>query len=426
MKKNLVRTLFIIIAAASCVTACVREKFRYYGYQDQLEGYFPVDSIESGHTWTLTSAYTCSVSNIPNGAKRVVILSGNPFTDTGVEILSELYTVALAGQYANISFVAPPTITQIYAAAIDSEGKFLRIASGAVNGTIALGNEAPTGTPNTISPQKLKYCFEANYPNPGDWDYNDIVLSISKEISADNPKVVALHVTLEAVGYLTQIAAAIRLAGYANDNVTITQDEASTFVRDPNHQRTMITNKELQFAALNGNAIINLFDDAHLAMYHLDSDGNVYRRYFNTITNPNSSNKGAIQPPLTVTYYVDFGDVNTARNFLITELDPFIVVQYGTAGSNFWEVHTYPYKLTESIYNYYNGAAQSYNNGFSWSLVIPDGDFRYPVEEQPIGMRKNSIVSGAYQTAGHSFGEWILDQDDAQDWYLYPADGAVY
>ena len=142
--------------------------------------------------------------------------------------------------------------------------------------------------------------------------------------------------------------------------------------------------------------------------------------------NPSASNNGATQPAQTVTYYLDFGDENIARRFQLTEVDPFILVQYGTAGSNIWEVHSYPYKLTEVIYGYYNGAAQSYNNGFSWAVVVPDGNFRYPLEGQPIGMRKNSIVSGAYQTAGHSFGEWILDQDDAQDWYLYPADGAVY
>ena len=232
--------------------------------------------------------------------------------------------------------------------------------------------------------------------------------------------------TLEAVGYLSQIAGAIRLAGYANDNVTITKDDATTFVREPNRERLMLTQKDVQFAALNGNAVIGLFDDAHLAMFHLASDGSVYRRYFNTIENPTSSNNGATQSPITVTYYINFDDANIARNFLLTEVDPFILVQYGTSGTNFWEVHTFPYKLEETIYKYYNGAAQSYANGYAWALAIPDGDFRYPFENQPMGMLKNSIVSGAYQTKGHSFGEWLEDYEAAQDWYTYPAEGAVY
>jgi hypothetical protein len=41
-------------------------------------------------------------------------------------------------------------------------------------------------------------------------------------------------------------------------------------------------------------------------------------------------------------------------------------------------------------------------------------------------MMKNSIVSGSYQTIGHSFGEWVMDATSATDWYEYPADGAVY
>jgi LruC domain-containing protein len=426
MKRSFVRTLFIIIAAACCTTACVRDNFKYYGYEDELEGYAPVDYIDQNHTWTLTATQSCGVNGIPGDAERVVILSGNPFTDIGVEIMGEVYTSVLAGRYANISYVAPQTLSTVYAAALDEDGNYLSIASGAKNGTITLPSEAPTGTPYSTVLQEMKYCFEAEYPKPGDWDYNDVVLSISKEITPDNTKMVALHVTLEAVGYLSQIAGAIRLAGYANDNVTITKDDATTFVREPNRERLMLTQKDVQFAALNGNAVIGLFDDAHLAMFHLASDGSVYRRYFNTIENPTSSNNGATQSPITVTYYINFDDANIARNFLLTEVDPFILVQYGTSGTNFWEVHTYPYKLTEVIYGYYNGAAQSYNNGFSWAVVVPDGNFRYPLEGQPIGMRKNSIVSGAYQTAGHSFGEWILDQDDAQDWYLYPSDGAVY
>jgi hypothetical protein len=78
------------------------------------------------------------------------------------------------------------------------------------------------------------------------------------------------------------------------------------------------------------------------------------------------------------------------------------------------------------LFNYYEGAAASYNNGFSWAIAIPYKDFRWPLEGEPIGMRKNSIVSGAYQESGHSFGEWTLDHADAQDWYEYPAEGAVY
>lgn len=426
MNKVCARTLLLLIVTACCTTACIREKFQYYGYEDELEGYAPVDYVDPSQTWTLTKFCSNGVSGITNDIERVVILSGNPYTDDDVEILSEVYTSVLAGQYANISYVAPPTLKKVYVAALGKNDEYLGFAEAAPDATIKLDGTVPTGTPNDITPQKIKYCFEAEYPKPGDWDYNDIVMTISKEIVREVPNMVALNVSLDAVGYLEQIAAAIRLVGYAHDKVKITQNESSTFIREPERERKILTEKTLKFAALNGNAVINLFDDAHLAMYHSDKDGNVYRRYFNTIENPTTDNKGAVQQPVKVTFYIEFEDEIIARNFQLTELDPFILVQYGTAGSNFWEIHTYPYKLHEVVYNYYNGAAQSYNNLYSWAMAIPDGDFLYPLEGEPMGMHKNGIISGAYQTDDHSFGEWVMDLTTATDWYEYPADGAVY
>ena len=426
MKKNNVKIILILVVTTLTLMACVKDTFRYYGYEKQLEGYFPVDSIEAGHTWTLTTTCNSFISGNVMGATKVQILSGNPFHETDVEILAEATTTAQISRQMN--YIVPQVQTKICVAVLDENGNYLRLTNASIGQeTINLGTTVPAGTPNSTSLQRIFYCFEADYPNPGDWDYNDIVLSATKEVKADNPQVVALHVSLHAVGYLTQIAAAIRLVGRQNEQVTITQDEATTFVSEPGRERHLIKQSDVQLKAINGDAVINLFDDAHLAMYNLSYDGSIYRRYFNTIENLSANNNGARKRnPVTVTYYIDFGDEYQARNFTLAELDPFIVVQYGQTGDNFWEIHTYPYKLTEILYNYYNGAAASYNNGFSWALTIPYGNFRYPLETVSIGMLKETIVSGAYQEQGHSFGEWILDHNTAKDWYLYPADGAVY
>ena len=422
MKRNVFYTLFII-AAATVFCGCIRDKFQYYGYEDQLEGYFPVDSIEKGHTWMLMNSCQSFLSgNVPDAAK-VQILSGNPYEDTGVEVLAEAYTTSAISK--QMTYIVPSILRTVYAVVRDADDNILRITSASTNSSnISFGTEEPTGTPNSVSPQRIFYCYEADYPNPGDWDYNDIVFSVTKELT-DDENVVALNVTLNAVGYLTQIAAALRLVGYPYDDVEITQDEKTTFVTAPDLERTLIKQKDLKLKALNGDAVINLFDDAHLAMFHLSADGSVYRRYFNTMEN-GSSTGAATQSPVTVTYYIEFANEYEARNFNLGQIDPFIVVQYGQTGDHFWEIHTYPYKLTEMLFNYYEGAAASYNNGFSWAIAIPYADFRWPLEGEPIGMRKNSIVSGAYQESGHSFGEWTLDHADAQDWYEYPAEGAVY
>ena len=423
MKRNVFYTLFII-AAATVFCGCIRDKFQYYGYEDQLEGYFPVDSIEKGHTWTLTNACQSFLSgNVPDAAK-VQILSGNPYEDTGVEVLAEAYTTSAISK--QMTYIVPSILRTVYAVVRDADDNILRITSAPTNSSnISFGTGEPTGTPYTISPQRIFYCYEADYPNPGDWDYNDIVFSVTKELT-DDENVVALNVTLNAVGYLTQIAAALRLVGYPYDDVEITQDEKTTFVTAPDLKRTLIKQKDLKLKALNGDAVINLFDDAHLAMFHLSADGSVYRRYFNTMEGGSNNSSAATQSPVTVTYYIEFANEYEARNFNLGQIDPFIVVQYGQTGDHFWEIHTYPYKLTEMLFNYYEGAAASYNNGFSWAIAIPYADFRWPLEGEPIGMRKNSIVSGAYQESGHSFGEWTLDHADAQDWYEYPAEGGVY
>lgn len=423
MKRNVFYTLFII-AAATVFCGCIRDKFQYYGYEDQLEGYFPVDSIEKGHTWMLMNSCQSFLSgNVPDAAK-VQILSGNPYEDTGVEVLAEAYTTSAISK--QMTYIVPSILRTVYAVVRDADDNILRITSASTNSSnISFGTGEPTGTPYTISPQRIFYCYEADYPNPGDWDYNDIVFSVTKELT-DDENVVALNVTLNAVGYLTQIAAALRLVGYSYDDVEITQDEKTTFVTAPDRERTLIKQKDLKLKALNGDAVINLFDDAHLAMFHLSADGSVYRRYFNTMEGGSNNSGAATQSPVTVTYYIEFANEYEARNFNLGQIDPFIVVQYGQTGDHFWEIHTYPYKLTEMLFNYYEGAAASYNNGFSWAIAIPYKDFRWPLEGEPIGMRKNSIVSGAYQESGHSFGEWTLDHADAQDWYEYPAEGAVY
>lgn len=426
MKKNLVKIIWIVVTLY-VTTACVRDTFRYYGYEDQLEGYFPVDSIEKNHTWTLTSVCSSYVTGNVPGAEKVQLLSGNPFDEEDVEILTEATTETRVSR--QMTYVVPQVQERIYAAVLDGAGNYLRMVAANVNQeTIELGSTVPTGTstptPYATSLQRFYFCFEADYPNPGDWDYNDIVLSATRECVPGKPTVMALHVTLHAVGYLEQIAAAIRVAGYKN--VVITQDEATTFVREPDAERTLIKQSNVQLQARDGSAVINLFDDAHLAIFRRAPSGSVYRLFFNTVKNSNVSSNSATQPPVTVTYYLDFGNEHHARHFMLTELDPFLVVKYGQSGDNFWEIHTYPYKLQETLYQYYHGAAASYNNGFSWALTVPYGKFRYPIEEIPVGMRKNSVTWGAYQTKEHSFGEWILNHNTAKDWFLYPEPGGVY
>ena len=425
MKKYIPKTLAAMMVLASVSTACVKDKFDYYGYEDQLEGYFPVDSIDSQHTWTLMSNTSTFIQGSVPGAYKLQLLSGNPFEESGVEVLAESFTGSSISK--NMTFVSAPHISSVYVAVLDEDGNYLSLTKGKVGGEITLDNDVPSGTANSITPQEIFYGYEADYPNPGDWDYNDVVLSLSKELTSETT--VDVHVTLWAVGYLTQIGAAMRWVGQqydqVKDKVKVTSE--TSFMTTPEVSCTFFTGEWSDFQkSRSGEFVINLFDDAHIAIFHLAEDGSAYRRYFNTYNTITSSNGAAKQPAKTVTYTFTFDNEYEARNFSLDELDPFIIVQYGTSGSNFWEVHSYPYKLSEVLFSYYGGAASSYNNGFSWAVAIPYTHFLWPEEATPIGQRKQSIVAGAYQESAHSFGEWILNRNTARDWYLYPASGAVY
>ena len=58
-------------------------------------------------------------------------------------------------------------------------------------------------------------------------------------------------------------------------------------------------------------------------------------------------------------------------------------------------------------------------------MQVP-GSFKYPKEWTSVGTSKESFVGGAYQTEGHSFGEWAKDKNKATDWYDYPTAGMIY
>ena len=424
MKKGIYTTLFIIVALASAISSCVRDKFRYSGYEDQLEGYFPVDSIQKGHTWNLMKSCTNFVKgNVPN-ATRLLILSDDPLEKSNVEVFAEVPTSSNISR--QVYYVAPKAQSTIYVAVLNADGMYLRLMKSSTSKeTIELDSKVPTGVIHNIIAQEISYCYVANYPNPGDsWDYNDVVLTLKKRRTSDTT--VEVDVTLKAVGFLQQIGAAVRWVGKQYDDVKdmVERDEETNLMDDPDRARLYFSGEWKDFQkSRSGEFVINLFDDAHAAIYQ-SPDGTVVRRYFNTMKENGSTSAKASAK--TATYIFTFNSEYDARLFSLSELDPFIIVRYGTSGDNFWEVHTYPYKLDEVLYPYYNGAAQSYDNGFSWALAIPSAKFRYPVEGMAIGELKKDIVAGAYQEKGHAFGEWILNEDDAQDWYLYPADGAVY
>ena len=66
--------------------------------------------------------------------------------------------------------------------------------------------------PYNYQPLSYTYLYEEEYPEPGDYDYNDLVLRVSQQRTGE--KQITINVTISAVGASKMIASCIRLVGY--------------------------------------------------------------------------------------------------------------------------------------------------------------------------------------------------------------------
>jgi hypothetical protein len=176
----------------------------------------------------------------------------------------------------------------------------------------------------------------------------------------------------------------------------------------------------------NQEAVLNLFCDAHWAMaFNLDADYGLFTRKKYNVIDPNSDsyNTDAYQTRATrtlsyvVTFKNDDYTISRLDNFTLNDIDPFIITYYN--GGN-WETHVEQFKSAKVLANY---SVASFKD-LPWALMVPTGDFRYPLEGNEMGYRKRVesgavAMIGAYTTTGHSFGEWAEDHTRFLDWYLY-------
>ena len=296
---------------------------------------------------------------------------------------------------------------------------------------------AYVGTPDEEErpevPQSYRYCFEDNFPDAGDYDFNDVVLTVTPTL---NDKTLTIQVSLDAVGALKTVGACIRLLTVKSSDLesyTVTKGFASPEGQGLGDYKNIDTGETFvpddQSPNNTSNMVIVLFKDAHWAINPVKaSDGGVQRLYYNTIIRGSGDHNNAYVDPATATYTLVFKDADKAREMLAENLyDVFIVEPYGSA---YWEVHTVqngfktaqvitPVKPNNDAY------IKAYGNNMPWAIMVP-GDFKYPYEWQVIGKRENGEITGAYKEAGHSFAEWAENSNNATDWYKYPTSGLVF
>jgi LruC domain-containing protein len=284
------------------------------------------------------------------------------------------------------------------------------------------------GTPQTGEPQAttfaLRYCFEDNFPQVGDYDFNDVVITLTPTIQG---KRVTLQASLDAVGAQEQIGACIRIKDLKAADIVSSQRSGNLDKGFPTTATKIIPSNEymlpdnLKYNGLT-DVVLNLFSNAHWAIKpQLADNGSIRNWFYNTVKRGNEyayyENDVA---PAVVTFTFELASEAAAARFCEANLDVFIVEQYN---GGFWEVHTIPFK-TQDVLAAYGGNKSMYADNFPWAICVP-GDFKYPVEWQAIGSSER-IRRTAYEHTGHAFADWAEDHTQATDWYKYPSADLVY
>lgn len=421
--RKLSRLIVVFAALALMGQGCKTDYFDRDFVDTVLHLSFHNDVVDPNHTWTLINEGVMQVVvDVPDVA-QVMLLSATPLGNAKAEILASAEVMVGSPSRFSLHYALPLIQDKLYVGATMTDGSHLlgEIDRSKFSINVSSLQSVSESTWNEPSMQEVYYCYCNGYPQPSSsWDFNDLVLRIGRTLVDDYT--IRLHVTLVAVGTKVQQAAAIRLYGVPYDEVeSVTPVNNKRFVDNTSLVRSLIREDDDLLESRKGEAVINLFDDAHAAFYSKTDELGMVRRYLYNVT-PNTDASHFTMTPKTISYDVRFKKAGKAENITFSMFDPFIVYNYN--GSK-WEVHKYTYKFDEVLYEYYSGSPQSYDTGYTWALEIPYSWFAYPREDVPMGSYKKGALYGAYGKYNHSFGQWAADRYNSRDWYLYPETNMV-
>lgn len=413
----------LLLSGFTMITlSCEKEQFDKDAYDELVDYQFLIDNMDKEHDWCLTQSDTITIVAKSADVYSVQVLTANPYSSDNAEIVNEgiCSQNSQTGGYGTVlAYTLPITQQEAFIAAKRNDGSYLGVVSFTVGTeTVTLDAETmlSTGTLKTPQPQTFTFLYEEGFPLPGDFDFNDLVLRISKS-TIDLSNQVDLKVTVDAVGASKSYAAAIQLAGVKYNDVEKVEILEGTAMdsKYPMLRMTIDSSKPL-LKGRSGEAVINLFESGHYVMNNeLNDVGSIQTLFYNT-ENADREDYSATVPSVTRTYRISFKSSDIARNLTFDQIDPFLVQEYN---SGLWEIHTYRYKLNEVLKSIYRGKQSFYDNHISWSIVVPKGDFRYPVEGMSMGTYNNNTgeTFGPYTT----FADWIKDRTQNRDWYEYAA-----
>lgn len=427
------------VSFASCKDTNYFDKEKYEGL---VATAFPVEGIDPAHDWQTIRSVKIRARMEAQTDGEYKIYDKNPLTEYNVTLLAE--GQARAGRAFETAFSLKATAVEVYIALTDGSGttKVYRrmISDGMINTTVGGSDMAGSRRGLNINemPMRLQYCFEDAFPQPDDFDYNDVIMTLTPQIIKEEPYKMRLTVSLDAVGSTKQIAAGLRLKGIKRDDILKVETSGEWFDAEDRSPASidMITadRSKMIKGTYTDDAVIYFFNDAHWAINPVKSmNGSVFRPFYNTkkenqttgTGNKDKENEYEITDavainPRTCVMTIMFSSEQTARSISSENLDVFIVEGYN--GNN-WEVHTFPFKLDKVMYDYDTSA---YNDKFAWALLLP-ADTKHALEGKALGSYAGAnVLGGAFQMFGHSFAEWVRNHNEAQDWYNYPLSSMTY
>ncbi|MBQ9261968.1 MAG: LruC domain-containing protein [Prevotella sp.] len=421
MRRNVNLFLTALVVVLGLVSCGEKDVYDPERHKEIIRYLSPVDSVDQKHTWQLTENHTYMVSiDARVGAKRLEIYSENPITSSEAEMMSRVFVSD--GQTVTLTVSMPSLATTLYAAIVDGDGKYTVTSFNKSDRNVSFNDPIATQqSPLVASPTVMAYtyCYEEDFPEPGDYDYNDVVLRIALERTGQ--KTIDIHTTLSAVGASRSLAGALRLVGYRYQDIdSIVAKDGKTFnVNVPSTCHELLQSDDILQQGRRGEAVINLFCDAHWAMDDNLSDTNGdFPHYKYNVTRSYSEGYDIVYVK-TITHRVYFKSDANLNNFTFEMLDPFLLSFY-VGGKE--EIHVDEFSGAQTMYEYNTISFKD----LPWALKIPVRNFKYPLEGVEIGFRKKGYMFGAYMTVGHGFGEWCEDHRNYQDWYLYPEDNQVY
>ena len=420
----------IVVATNSCTSHDLFDQQVTQSISDSLS---PVDSLDRNHNWLLTKTRSITVeANANVNAHWLKILTDDPRLSEDAEVATQVMITEGQKTY-NMSFCFPSIVTTLYAALIDDQGLYTVTAFSPEDRKVDFSE--PLYTKQNIlytpQPQTFVYCYEEEMPDflKVDFDFNDIILNISYERTGERE--IRFHVELAAVGTDRQVGAAIRLKNFKYDEIeSVTTVGGASFNVNTSGQdvpdQMLVVHKDrtplLMSNTENKEAVINLFCDAHWATGDLLTEdfGLIQRKRYNV--NKGSGTGYQTMVPREVTYIVTFKEKTGLEYLNFDLIDPFIIKEYN---GGIFEVHQFANRNDWVLQEYKIADIVK----LPWALTIPYKKFRHTLEGVNIGFKKKGVQSfGAYGRIGHSFGEWSMNSNLAQDWYLneYASESQVY